>query len=68
MHQRGFPAVEARMTQNWKAQAEHWAWWGRMEVIDLEAHTNNGSERWVGCGVGGMAGRGRQAGTLQASP
>ena len=56
------------MTQNWKAQAEHWAWWGRMEVIDLEAHTNNGSERWVGCGVGGMAGRGRQAGTLQASP
>lgn len=45
MHQRGYPAVSARMTQNWQPCAEHWAWWGRMHLLDLCANTNNGTER-----------------------
>jgi len=62
MHQRGWPAVAARMTKNWQAQAEHWAWWGRLDVLHLQANTNNGAERCVGCRDGRRARRARWTG------
>lgn len=42
-----FPKVVAKM-QRWAADAEHWAWWGRLSILDLAANTNNPLERGFG--------------------
>ena len=41
-----FPKVVAWMRQNWAPVAEKWAWWGRLDILDMEANTNNLVERW----------------------
>ena len=42
-----FPKVVAKM-QHWAPDAEHWAWWGRLSILDLAANTNNPLERGFG--------------------
>ena len=42
-----FPKVVAKM-QHWGPDAEHWAWWGRLSILDLAANTNNALERAFG--------------------
>lgn len=36
------------LKDNWEGCAAHWAWWGRLAVLDLEANTTNPMERWWG--------------------
>ena len=36
------------MKANWAPEAEHWAWWGREDVLQLHANTNNLVERCFG--------------------
>ena len=36
------------MRANWVDLAEHWAWWGRLEVLRLHSNTNNLVERCFG--------------------
>ena len=36
------------MRKNWAALARHWAWFGRVGILDLEANTNNLVERFFG--------------------
>jgi hypothetical protein len=43
-----FPAVLARMYHHWAGYAGHWAWWGRLDVLDLGCNTNNLVERGFG--------------------
>ena len=43
-----YPKVVAHMRKNWAALAGHWAWFGRVSILDLEANTNNLVERFFG--------------------
>ena len=43
-----YPAVVRKMLDHWQGCAEHWAWWGRLDVLDLGANTNNLVERFFG--------------------
>lgn len=43
-----YPRVVARMTAAWEGCASHWAWWGRLDILDLHANTNNLAERCFG--------------------
>ena len=36
------------MRKNWAVLAGHWAWFGRVSILDLEANTNNLVERFFG--------------------
>ena len=40
--------VAQRMHSNWVPCAEKWAWWGRLDVLDLQCNTNNLGERNFG--------------------
>lgn len=43
-----YPAVVGKMAEHWAPCARHWAWWGRLDVLDLCANTNNLLERFFG--------------------
>ena len=43
-----FPKVVDNMKQHWVGVAQHWAWWGRLVVLDLAGNTNNLLERGWG--------------------
>ena len=43
-----YPAVRGRMKSAWEPLAERWAWYGRVELLDLRANTNNPVERCFG--------------------
>ena len=43
-----YPAVVRKMLDHWQGCAEHWAWWGRLDVLGLGANTNNLVERFFG--------------------
>jgi len=34
-----YPKVVAHMRKNWAALAGHWAWFGRVSILELEANT-----------------------------
>ena len=36
------------MAKNWVGDAAHWAWYGRLDVLDLEGNSNNALERQFG--------------------
>ncbi|EFN51443.1 hypothetical protein CHLNCDRAFT_140162 [Chlorella variabilis] len=40
--------VAQRMHSSWVPCAEKWAWWGRLDVLDLQCNTNNLGERNFG--------------------
>lgn len=42
------PKVVAFMKNNWEGCAQHWAWWGRVAILELAANTNNPLERGFG--------------------
>jgi hypothetical protein len=44
----GYPAVCGRMKSAWEPLAAKWAWFGRVELLDLRANTNNPVERCFG--------------------
>jgi hypothetical protein len=43
-----YPKVVAHMKKNWAGVAEKWAWFGRVDILDMEANTNNLVERFFG--------------------
>jgi hypothetical protein len=43
-----FPKVVACMKAGWEGCAHKWAWWGRLDILDLQANTNNPVERCFG--------------------
>ena len=43
-----YPSVVEHMRKYWEGYAEHWAWYGRVEVLDLMSNTNNLVERAFG--------------------
>lgn len=43
-----FTHVTSNMKQNWEELGRHWAWWGRVSILDLAANTNNPMERGFG--------------------
>ncbi len=43
-----YPKVVAQMKANWAPVAEKWAWWGRLDILDLQSNTNNLVERNFG--------------------
>lgn len=42
------PAVCGRMKSAWESLAERWAWYARVELLDLRSNTNNPVERCFG--------------------
>lgn len=43
-----YPKVVVKMMDHWANCARSWAWWGRLDVLDLCANTNNLLERFFG--------------------
>jgi hypothetical protein len=43
-----YPNVALYFKDNWLPCAQHWADWGRLDVLDKNCHTNNLVERWFG--------------------
>ena len=53
-HRRGccgccaYPRVVEYMRKRWESVAQHWAWWGRLDILELHSNTNNLAERGFG--------------------
>ena len=43
-----FSRVVELMRKSWESNAEHWAWWGRLAILDRQGNTNNLAERGFG--------------------